>query len=64
MIAFNAAERILSQTKVGDAVSDLFSHPKRLAQQQRLALDYAQSRNAVLDVVWKKLSPILPETTS
>ena len=63
MIAFNAAERILSPDMVGQAVSDLFSNPDKLAKQQRLAFDYAQSRNAVLDVVWDKLTPVLPETT-
>ncbi|WP_026940737.1 3-deoxy-D-manno-octulosonic acid transferase [Hellea balneolensis] len=60
MIAFDAAQRILSPTKVGHAVSDLFSDPERLARQQRLAFDYAQGRNAVLEYVWEKLSPILP----
>lgn len=64
MIAFDAAQRILSPKMVGDAVSELFSNPDALARQQRLALDYAQSRNAVLDFVWDKLSPILPEADS
>ena len=64
MIAFDAAQRILSPTMVGDAVSDLFSNPESLTRQQRLAFDYAQSRNAVLDFVWDKLSPVLPEAAS
>ena len=64
MIAFDAAQRILSPNKVGNAVSDLFSDPEKLTRQQRLAFDYAQSRNAVLDFVWKKLSPVLPEMSS
>ena len=64
MIAFNAAERILSPNKVGNAVSDLFSNPEKLARQQQLAFDFAQSRNAVLDVVWDKLAPVLPEPIS
>jgi len=46
---------------IGQTVSELFSNPESLAQKQRLASDYAQSRNAVLDVVWDKLTPILPE---
>lgn len=61
MIAFDAAQRILSPTMVGQAVSELFSDPAKLAQQQRMALDYAKSRNAVLDFVWDKLMPVLPE---
>ena len=64
MIAFNAAERILSPNMIGQSVSDLFSNPETLAQKQRLAFDYAQSRNAVLDVVWEKLTPVLPKATS
>ena len=64
MIAFDAAQRILSPTKVGQAVSDLFSNPEDLAKAQKLAYDFAQSRDAVLDFVWDKLAPILPEATS
>ena len=64
MIAFGAAQRILSPTMVGQAVSELFSDTEALAQKQRLAFDYAQGRNAVLDIVWNKLTPILPEATS
>ena len=64
MIAFNAAERILSPNKVGNAVSDLFSNPEKLARQQQLAFDYAQSRNAVLDIVWDKLSYMFLKASS
>jgi len=64
MIAFNAAERILSPTMIGRAVSELFSDPDTLAQKQRLAFDYAQSRNTVLDVLWDQLTSILPEAIS
>ncbi|MEP3892091.1 MAG: 3-deoxy-D-manno-octulosonic acid transferase [Hellea sp.] len=63
MIAFDAAQRILSPIMVGQAVSELFSDPDKLAQQQRRAYDYAQSRNAVLDFVWDKLTPVLPDTS-
>jgi len=64
MIAFDAAQRILSPTMVGQSISTLFSNPQDLARQQKLALDYANSRSAVLDFVWDKLTPILPESTS
>ena len=60
MIAFDAAQRILSPTMVGPAISELFSDSEKLARQQRLAYDYALSRNAVLDFVWDKLTPVLP----
>ena len=61
MIAFDAAQRILSPTMVGPAISELFSDSEKLARQQRLAYDYALSRNAVLDFVWDKLTPVLPD---
>lgn len=61
MIAFDAAQRILSPTMIGSAVSELFSDPTKLAQQQRRALDYAKSRNAVLEFLWGKLTPVLPK---
>ena len=64
MIAFDAAQRILSPTMVGDAVSGLFSNSESLMRQQQLAFDYAESRNAVLDYVWDKLTPVLPEAAS
>lgn len=64
MIAFDAAQRILSPIMVGDAVSDLFSNPEKLGRQQQLAYEYAQSRNAVLDFVWDKLTPVMPEAAS
>jgi len=63
MIEFGAAELILSPDMIGKAISDLFSNPEALAQQQRLAFGYAQSRNAVLDGVWEKLTPVLPKAT-
>ena len=60
MFAFDAAKRILVPNMVGSAVTELLSNPEKLAQQQRLAYEFAISRDAVLDYVWEKLSPILP----
>lgn len=60
MFAFDAARRILVPNMVGPAVTELLSNPEKLAQQQRLAYEFAISRDAVLDYVWEKLSPILP----
>jgi len=64
MIAFNAAERILSPTKVGHAVSELFSDPEKLARRQNQALEYAQSRNTVLEIAWNKLGYMFLKATS
>ena len=61
MIAFDAAQRILSPTMIGQSVSELLSDKEALTRQQGLAFDYAQSREAVLEYVWEKLNPILPE---
>ena len=61
MIAFDAAQRILSPTMIGQSVSELLSDKEALTRQQGLAFDYAQSREAVLEYVWEKLAPILPE---
>ena len=61
MFAFDAARRILSPNKVGDAVKNLLSDKDSLAAYQARALQFANSRDAVLEHVWHKLLPILPE---
>ena len=60
MFAFDAARRILAPNMVGSAVIELLSNPEKLARQQCLAYEFATGRDAVLDYVWEKLSPILP----
>jgi len=60
MFAFDAAQRILPPNMVGPSVSDLFSNPEKRTERQRLAYDFAISRDAVLDYVWEKITPILP----
>jgi len=62
MFAFDAAQRILSPNMVGPSVRDLLSNPEKRAKMQRLAYDFATSREAVLDYVWEKITPILPDT--
>ena len=57
-----AARRILAPNMVGPAVKDLLSDPDKLAEQKRLAYEFALSRDAVLDYVWDSLGPILPPT--
>ncbi len=61
MFAFDAAQRILSPNMVGQSVSELLSNPEKRAEMQRLAYEFAISREAVLDYVWEKLTPILPK---
>ncbi len=63
MFAFKAAKRILAPNMVGQAVTELLSNPDKLTEQQQLAYDFAVSRDAVLDYVWEKLTPILPTTS-
>lgn len=61
MFAFDAARRILAPNMVGEAVNELLSNPDMLGCYQSRALQFASSRDAVLDHVWAKLDPILPE---
>ena len=63
MFAFDAATRILSPKMVGSTVSELFSNSERKAEMQAQAYEFAVSRDAVLDFVWKKITPILPKST-
>ena len=63
MFAFDAATRILSPKMVGSTVSELFSNSERKAEMQAQAYEFAVSRDAVLDFVWKKITPILPTST-
>ncbi len=60
MISFDAAERILTPQEIGPRVSALISDKKALKVLSNRALEYAQSRDAVLDYVWDKLLPLIP----
>ncbi len=61
MISFNAAQRILSPEPIGDMIAEMFSNPENLSHFQKRAQDYANSRNALLDYVWDRLEPLMPE---
>jgi len=61
MFAFDAAQRVLNPDMIAETVNGLFSDADMMRYFQTQALDFAQSRDAVLDYVWDKLSPILPE---
>jgi len=61
MFAFDAAQRVLNPDMIAETVNGLFSDPDMMRYFQTQALDFAQSRDAVLDFVWDKLTPILPE---
>jgi len=62
MIAFDAAKRILSPKMVGSSVSELFSNSEKRAKMQTQAYEFVVSRDAVLDFVWGKITPILPKS--
>jgi len=64
MIAFDAAQRILSPNIIGQTVIDILADKTRLAELQNLAETYATGRDAVLDYVWERLEPLLPENKS
>lgn len=61
MIAFNAAQRILSPDMIGQTLTSILSDKKALQEAQQQALHFAQSRDEVLATVWQALTPLLPE---
>lgn len=64
MIAFDAAERILSPVIVGTTISDILGDKERLSELQKTALTYASGRDAVLDYVWERMTPLLEKDRS
>lgn len=64
MIAFDAAARVLSPDMIAPSVSQLFKDKTELKKRQKQALAFAQSRDAVLDYVWERLSPLVPQPSS
>jgi len=63
MIAFDAAQRILSPEDIGQTITHILADKKRLKEMQTKANTYASGRDAVLDYVWDRLTPLL-ETSS
>ena len=64
MIAFDAAERILSPVIVGTTIADILGDKKRLSELQETAFTYASGRDAVLDYVWERITPLLEKDRS
>ncbi len=64
MIAFNAAQRLLSPEIIGATITELIANKARLSELQKTAQTYATGRDAVLDYVWEQLSPLIPETAT
>ena len=62
MFAFDAADRILSPDELAPAVLNYMADTKARKTKADAALEYAKSRDAVLDYVWKYLSPLLPHS--
>ena len=60
MFAFDGADRILSPEELVPAVLKYMSDTKARKTKADAALEYAKSRDAVLDYVWKYLSPLMP----
>ena len=46
------------------AVAVLISNSSALAKTQKLAKDFADNQDSVLDAVWERLEPIMPKATS
>jgi len=64
MIAFDAAQRVLAPITMGQRISEIFADKNRLAELQDTALTYASGRDAVLDYVWERITPLLPKDGS
>ena len=64
MFTFNAARRVLQPELVGPTVRDLFSDKDKLAELQFNARKFSNSRDAVLDYVWGRLEPLIPDASS
>ncbi len=59
MLAFDGVKRILSPDELAPAVLKYLADPKARKAKANAALDFAQSRDAVLDYVWEHLHPLL-----
>lgn len=56
----SGAMPITNPNGLGDAISALFSAPPALKTAQKLAKEFADSQDGVLDVLWDRLAPIMP----
>lgn len=59
MMAFDGVKRILSPDDLAPAVLKYLSDPKARKAKAKAALNFAESRDAVLDYVWQHLHPLL-----
>ncbi len=59
MMAFDGVKRILSPDELAPAVLKYLGDPKARKAKAAAALNFAQSRDAVLDYVWERLLPLL-----
>ena len=64
MIAFDAAQRLLSPQIIGPSILELLSNKDALTELQNKAEAYATGRDAVLDYVWDQLTPLIPKDLS
>ena len=61
LLAYDGAKRILKEDELAPAVLKLLKDTKLRKSQTEAALQYAGSRDDVLDYVWEKLTPLLPK---
>jgi len=64
MIAFDAAQRLLNPNDIGTTISGILADKTRLQELQSTAKTYATGRDAVLDYIWERLSPLVPDPLS
>jgi len=61
LLAFDGAKRILSSGDLAPAIIKLLEDKEHRTARTKAALQYAQSRDGVLDFVWEKLTPLLTQ---
>ena len=60
LLAFDGAKRILKPENLAPTILAFMKDNKSRKKQADAALNYAKSRDAVLDYVWEHLEPLLP----
>ncbi len=61
MLAFEAADRVLSPEELAPAILKYMQDTKARQAKADAAMKFAHSRDAVLDYVWDKLTPLMPK---
>ncbi len=64
LFRYDGATRILSDQELAPSILKFLKNEKTRKAQSDAALQFAQSRNDVLEYVWDRISPLLPQTKS